>query len=200
VDDQPLVINGLRNLLQTRGITVVGEAHNGHEAVTQTRKHRPDVIFMDVHMPECDGLEATQRIKAEFPEIKIIILTISADETDLANSLRAGAIGYLLKNVAADKLFEALMAAQTGESPISPELTGKLVQQLSTPIQPTSPLTPRQLEILRLIQQGITYKEIADRLTVSQNTIKYHVKQILNQLGVNTRTEAIAQAIQQGWI
>ncbi|MDM8528041.1 response regulator [Anaerolineales bacterium HSG24] len=200
VDDQPLVISGLRNLLQTRGITVVGEAHNGHETVTQTRKYRPDVVFMDVHMPECDGLEATQRIKAEFPEIKVIILTISADETDLANSLRAGAIGYLLKNVAADKLFEALMAAQTGESPISPELTGKLVQQLSTPIQPTSPLTPRQLEILNLIQQGLTYKEIADRLMVSQNTIKYHVKQILNQLGVNTRTEAIAQAIQQGWI
>ncbi|MDM8520032.1 response regulator [Anaerolineales bacterium HSG6] len=200
VDDQPLFINGLRNLLQARGVTVVGEAHNGHDALTQTRKLQPDLIFMDIHMPECDGLTATQQIKAEFPDIKIIILTISADETDLANTLKAGAIGYLLKNVAADKLFESLMAAQAGTAPISPELTGKLVRQLSAPSQSTPPLTPRQLEILALIRQGLTYKEMADRLMVSQNTIKYHVKQILNQLGVNKRTEAVAQAVQHGWI
>ena len=178
VDDHHLLLEGLENLLTAHGITVVGLAHDGLEAVEQARALQPDVVLMDIRMPRCDGLEATRRIRAEMPEARIVILTTSDEDSDLFEAIKSGACGYLLKSMDADELVQCLQQAVEGVPPFSPGLATRLLgefarlgQRPATP--PAATLTPRQREVLLLVAEGLPYKEIGARLSLSPRTIKY---------------------------
>ncbi len=194
-DDHPLFLDGLRNLLMARGVTVVGTARNGCEAVEKARALHPDVAVLDLHMPECDGLEATRAIKAALPEVKVVLLTVSEDEQHLFEAIRNGASGYLLKNLDANAFCSLLMGLMQGEAALAPGMAERLMAEFAQPAGPDlpeNPLSPRQWEILHLVAEGLIYKEIALRLHLSESTIKYHMGQILEKLHVQNRAEAIA--------
>jgi DNA-binding NarL/FixJ family response regulator/signal transduction histidine kinase/ligand-binding sensor domain-containing protein len=197
VDDHPLYLEGLRNMLSTRGLQVVGTAHDGLEATALARQLLPDLILMDVEMPGCDGLEATRRIKAELPGAKIVILTVAADDDTLLEALKSGAAGYLLKNLDSRQFFSLLTEVMRGETVLSPSLAARVLTEF-TQSRPTSAdngqeresiLTPRQQEVLELAAAGLTNKEIAQKLHVSPATVKYHVAQILDRLQLTSRYE-----------
>jgi DNA-binding NarL/FixJ family response regulator len=200
VDDHPLFLEGIRHLLVARGITVVGVAHDGLDAQAQARALQPDVIVMDVDMPRCDGLAATQAIKAELPHIKIIMLTIAEDADILFTALRNGASGYLLKSLDANEFCRLLASVARGDAPLPPALAARVLSGLARSPQapPTRaanpPLSQRQHEILQQVAQGLTYKEIAAAHHLSEQSIKYHMRQILDLLHVDTREQAIAYA------
>ncbi len=214
VDDHPLFLEGLRNLLTARGMQVVGAAHDGIEAQELARALRPDIIAMDIQMPRCDGLEATRRIKAELPDVKIVMLTVSAEEAHLFEALKSGASGYLLKSLSADEFLALLAEVTRGEVVLSPGLAGKVLaefvhgsnavhretDQVSPPSksQVSSELTPREIEVLRQVAQGLTYKEVGAALFVTEQTIKYHMGEILARLHLQSRREAIAYARRTG--
>jgi DNA-binding NarL/FixJ family response regulator/signal transduction histidine kinase len=194
-DDHPLFLDGLRNLLMARGVTVVGMAHNGREAVEKTRALHPDVAVLDLHMPECDGLEATRTIKAELPEVKVVILTMSEDEQYLFEAIKNGASGYLLKNLESNAFCSLLVGVMRGEAALAPGMAERLMAEFARSAgtaPPEDPLTPRQWEVLRLVAEGLTYKEIGDRLHLSEKTIQYHMGQVLEKLHVQNRAQAIA--------
>lgn len=199
VDDQPLFLDGLRNLLRAHGITVVGTARDGIEAHAQARALQPDVIVMDVEMPRCDGVEATRRIKAELPDIKVVMLTVSDAEDKLFAALRSGASGYLLKNLDANEFCQLLAGVMRGEAPLAPVMAGRVLDEFAqrpplsaNTIDPA--LTPHQSKILTLVAQGKLYKEVAAELNLSEKTIKYHMGQILDRLHLESREQAIAYA------
>jgi PAS domain S-box-containing protein len=199
VDDQPLFLDGLRNLLRAHGITVVGTARDGIEAHAQARALLPDVIVMDVEMPRCDGVEATRRIKAELPDIKVVMLTVSDAEDKLFAALRSGASGYLLKNLDANEFCQLLAGVMRGEAPLAPVMAGRVLDEFAqrpplsaNTIDPA--LTPHQSKILTLVAQGKLYKEVAAELNLSEKTIKYHMGQILDRLHLESREQAIAYA------
>ena len=211
VDDNRLMLEGLQNLLEAHSIEVVGQAKDGREAVTRTRELKPDVILMDIRMPECNGLEATRLIKAEMPMAKIVILTTSTEDLDLFEAVKSGASGYLIKSIDADELVDALEQTQQGIPPFSPGLATKLLEEfarLSAPREnntATSPvtspstaaesgLTNRQIEVLNLISQGLSYKEVGTRLGLSPRTIKYHMAEIMQQLHLKNRAQVLAYA------
>ena len=217
VDDHHLFLEGLSNLLRSEGIQVLGTAHDGFEALAETRKHKPDLVLMDIHMPNCDGVSATRLIKAEMPEVKIVILTMSEDEGDLFEAVRSGASGYLLKNLDAEKFFDYLEDLQEGHPPFSPGLAEKILKAFST--QDTKPgrqamkqtstdlspqpacddrLSPRQIQVLTLVAKGQTYHEAAETLNISERTVKYHMREILNCLHLQNRAEVIAYAARMG--
>ncbi|MBN1813500.1 MAG: response regulator [Anaerolineae bacterium] len=200
VDDHPMFLEGLRNLLIAYGIEVVGLAHDGLEAQGLARSTRPDVIVMDVHMPRCDGLEATRRIKAQLPDVEIIMLTVSAEKETLFKALKAGASGYLLKNMKAEDFFLLISNLDKGAPPIAPELAGKVLAEFQQQRErdPDKELTPRQTEILSFVTQGLTYREIAGRLFISERTVKRQMKDILTQLHLNSRAQAAAYARRRG--
>lgn len=192
VDDHPLYLEGLRGLLTSRGVQVVGEAHDGLEALAQAQALRPDLILMDVQMPRCDGVEATRRIKAELPEIEIVMLTMAADEETLFEALKAGASGYLLKNLAGTQFFALLRQVMAGERVISPALASRVLAEFAQQNEDAEAedepvLTARQREVLELVAQGLTNQEVADALHVTEATIKYHVSQILERLELKSR-------------
>jgi DNA-binding NarL/FixJ family response regulator len=199
VDDHMLFAGGLANLLKLRGIDVVGTASDGYEALQMVRSSAPDIVLMDISMPRCGGLEATRLIKAEFPDVKIVMLTVSEGENDIFEAVKSGASGYLFKSVDADDLITMLEDLQRGEVAFSPGLTAKLLEEfrnqsasgsrLSQPL-----LMPRQMEVLKLVASGMTYKEVGSALFISERTVKYHMKQILDQLHLNNRSEVIAYA------
>ena len=196
-DDHPLFLDGLRNLLIARGLTVVGVAQDGREVVEKARALRPDVVVMDLNMPQCDGLTATRAIKAEFPEIQIVILTISEDENSLFEAIQSGASGYLLKNLEANEFCHLLTSLVRGDAPLMPGMGERLLAEFARSAAPGEPvpeavLTPRQLEVLRLVAQGLTYKEVGATLSLSEKTIKYHMGNVLEILGVANRAQAIA--------
>ncbi len=210
VDDHPLFLEGLRNLLLARGIEVVGAAGDGLEALEKARESHPDVVLMDIKMPNCDGLKATRLIKTEFPEVKIVMLTVSADEQDLFEAIKSGASGYLLKNLDAEKFFELLSGVARGEAPISGELAARILEEYAQQAQkaevateaeenPDS-LTPRQIEVLQLVARGLTYKEVAAALFVTERTVKYHMSEILQKLHLRNRAEVIAYAVRTGLV
>ena len=209
-DDHPLFLEGLRNLLAARGIEVVGTASDGLEALRQARALHPDVVLMDIQMPHCDGLEATRLIKTEIPDIKIVMLTVSADDEHLFEAIKSGASGYLLKSLDADRFFELLSGVAEGEAPISPDLAGKILDEFAQQArkaeavaeleEETDSLTSRQIEVLRLVAQGLTNKEIASALFVTEYTIKYHMREILQKLHLRNRAEAIAYAMHTGLV
>ncbi len=196
VDDHTMVRRGLATFLKVfDDLQLVGEAEDGEAAIRLCAEVLPDVILMDMFMPDVDGAAATRAIRKQFPQIQIIALT-SFKEGDLVkNTLEAGAIGYLLKDVSADELAEAIRAAHAGRATLSPEAAQALVETTNQPPTPGLDLTERELEVLALMVEGLNNTQIAGRLTVSPSTIKSHVSNILSKLGVASRTEAVTLAL-----
>ena len=196
VDDHNVVRSGLATFLRAyEDLQLVGQAKNGLEAVQLCREKKPDVVLMDLIMPEMDGIAATRAILAECPEIKVIAMT-SFDEEELVRGvLAAGAISYLLKNVTSDELAAAIRAASLGQSTLSPEAARVLVQATRPAEQPWLELTEREMEVLNLVVQGQNNRQIADAMFITVATVKAHVSSILSKLQVSSRAEAIAYAI-----
>jgi len=207
VDDHPLFLDGLKNLLTARGVQVIGTAHDGLEALEKARSLHPEVILMDIQMPGCDGLAATRLIQAEMPGIKIVMLTMSSEDEDLFAAIQSGARGYLLKTLDTEEFFARLMEVEQGEAPLSPGLAARILQhfgQQASPVRaaedrpPREPLTGRELEVLTLVAQGLSYKEVGARLHVSERTIKYHMSEILARLQLENRAQVLAYARESG--
>lgn len=206
-DDQRLVREGIASLLEIQeGIHVVGEAVNGREAIDKALALRPDVILMDVRMPVMDGIVATAQIHRQLPGCQVIMLTTFDDDEYIMKSLRAGAVGYLLKDIPASQLARAAQLAHSGIYLLDPAVAGKLIGMMSSreppPARAVLPLdadlTERELEVLRLISAGCTNREIADQLVVSEGTVKNHVSNILGRLGLRDRTQAALYAHEHG--
>ncbi len=196
VDDHNVVRSGLATFLRAYDdLELVGEAKNGLEAVALCHKKKPDVILMDLMMPEMDGIAATRTILADYPDIKIIAMTSFEEEKLVQGVLAAGAISYLLKNVTSDELANAIRAAASGKSTLSPEAARALIQATRPPKQPLVDLTEREREVLNLVVQGQSNQQIADGMVISLATVKAHISNILSKLGVSSRAEAIAYAI-----
>ncbi|MCI0486644.1 MAG: response regulator transcription factor [Blastocatellia bacterium] len=203
VDDQALFREGLRTLLSVRAdLEVVGEAANGEEALRLAAVLNPAVILMDLQMPVLDGVAATRRLRRERPECRVIVLTTFDDDEYVFEGLRAGAVGYLLKDAPSEKLVEAIRAAARGESFLQPSVAAKVVAEfarltdkISNKPQPlVDPLSNRELEILRLVAEGASNKEIASALFIAEGTVKNHITNILGKLGVRDRTQAALRA------
>jgi NarL family two-component system response regulator LiaR len=196
VDDHNVVRSGLATFLRAYDdLELVGEAKNGLEAVSLCRQQKPDVILMDLMMPEMDGIAATRAILADHPDIKIIAMTSFEEEELVHGVLAAGAISYLLKNVASDELSKAIRDAVSGRSTLSPEAAKVLVQATRPSKQPLSDLTEREREVMNLVAQGHSNQKIADAMVISLATVKAHVSSILAKLQVSSRAEAIAFAV-----
>ncbi len=202
VDDHEVVRMGLRAALEVEpDFAVVAEAANGKEAVQQARAHRPDIVLMDVRMDVMDGIEACREVRSELPETKVLMLTSFAEEDTVVAAVLAGAAGYVLKNVARTKLLEALRSVARGESLLDSKVTrGVLDRLVGAQVKPAErdDLSPREREVLALIAEGATNKEIAAKLVVSENTARNHVSHILSKLGFSRRSEAAAYAAKRG--
>jgi NarL family two-component system response regulator LiaR len=196
VDDHNVVRSGLATFLRAyEDLQLVGEAKNGLEALNLCRKKEPNVILMDLMMPEMDGIAATRAILAECPDIKIIAMTSFEDEELVQGVLAAGAISYLLKNVTSDELAKAIREAVSGRSTLSPEAATALIHATRPSQQPASDLTQREMEVLNLVVQGQSNQQIADAMVISVATVKAHISNILSKLQVSSRAEATAYAI-----
>ncbi len=207
VDDHLLFRKGLARLLDAQpDFEVVGEAADGLEAVEQARLLHPDLVLMDIRMPKCDGLEATRRIKAQTPELRVVMLTVSEDEQDLAAAVCSGADGYLLKDLLPETLFQQLRGLAAGHTPISRTMTGKLFHQLAHQSRPvvqpaaSAVLSARECEVLGLVVHGCSNREIAEELGIAHNTVKNHLRSILVKLGVKNRAQAAAYAVSHGLV
>ena len=197
VDDHDMVRKGLATFLKVKaGLELVAEASNGEQAVRMCERVQPDVILMDLVMPVKGGTEATRIIRERHPQVQVIALTSFQEQELVREVLQAGAIGYLLKNVSAEELAQAIRAAHGGRSTLAPEAIQALMQATSHEPTPGHDLTPRELEVLALVVEGLSNPEIADRLTVSRSTAKAHVSNILSKLGVSNRAGAISLALQ----
>jgi DNA-binding NarL/FixJ family response regulator len=208
VDDHVLFRKGLIALLGSRpDIQIVGEARDGLEAIDAAREYLPDVILMDVNMPRCDGLEATRRIKREMPHVKIVILTVSDDDQHLFEAIKSGAQGYLLKDLEPYQLYDLLESISRGEAPLSGVIAAKILKEFTNPSGATTQeaevideLTPRETQILQLVAEGKSNKDIADELVISENTVKIHIRNILEKLHLKNRIQAAVYAVSQGII
>ncbi|MBI4311527.1 MAG: response regulator transcription factor [Chloroflexi bacterium] len=204
VDDHALFRDGIASLLLSHGYEVVGEASNGLEAVERAREVRPDLILMDIRMPDMGGLEATRLIKAEIPGVKVVMLTVSDDEEDLFEAIKSGAQGYLLKKLRSEVFFDLIAGVAQGEAPISPRMAAKMLEEFSKfgpgrgEADSEQDLTDREEEVLQLVAQGRTNKEIASQLVVSESTVKYHLRNILDKLHLENRAQVMAYAAQRG--
>lgn len=206
VDDHILFRKGIASLLKNRqDMVVVGEAGDGIEAVTQARETLPDVILMDINMPHRNGLEATKIIKQELPDIEIVMLTVSEDDEDLFEAIKSGAKGYLLKKLEPEQLFNMLDGLQQGEAPISGVMAAKILQEFKQPersaqeeAHPVDELTEREIEVLEQVVTGATNQEIAEKLHITKNTVKIHLRNILEKLHVQNRIQAAVQAVREG--
>lgn len=197
VDDHAVVRSGLGAFLSVNpDLELVGEAENGEQAVVRAGILKPDVILMDLMMPVMDGVAATQAIKKQHPAIQIVALTSFQEDELVQNALKAGAVGYLMKNVSARELAAAIRAAKDGKMTLSPEAAQALVRA-SQQAQETEILTEREREVLKLMVEGLNNAEIAERLVVSLSTVKYHISNILMKLGVDNRVAAVTTAIQK---
>lgn len=201
-DDHTLFRSSLRSLLEAREVEVVGEASDGQQAVTLAARLRPDLVLMDLSMPVLNGIEATKLLAVQAPEVKVIVLTASMEDDDLFEALRAGAHGYLLKNLEADSFFDLLDRALAGEPALTPQLSRKVLQAFSKR-EPTRPphedpdaLTDRERQVLELLVEGITSnRQLAKRLEVTENTVKFHVRNILDKLHLHNRAQAVSHAL-----
>ncbi|MQA07303.1 MAG: response regulator [Pseudonocardiaceae bacterium] len=199
VDDHPVVRAGLAGMLDAEAdITVAGEAGSGAEAVAVAVRARPDVVLMDLRMPGMDGAQATRRLLAEHPHLKVVVLTTYETDTDILGAVEAGASGYLLKDTSRVELAEAIRAATRGETVLAPSVAGRLVNRVRGPSQPS--LTGREVEVLRLVATGRTNAEIGRELRISEATVKTHLLRMFNKLGVSDRTAAVTTALDQGWL
>jgi len=210
-DDHVVVRAGTRQLIERHtDIMVVGEASNGYEAVELADNLNPDIVVMDVRMPGMTGIEATKKIKAEDPEMKVLVLTAHDDDEYVFALLQAGANGYLLKTAEADELVKAIRTVVNGQLALAPTVAGKVVSQftsgktlpdvLSNIQQDYGGLTEREMDILRLVGEGLTNKEIGRKLYISNRTVQAHLSNIFSKLDVNSRTEAVMYAVREGWI
>jgi len=201
IDDHRVVRQGLRDFLELQSdIEVIGEASSGEEGVQMARDLLPDVVLMDLVMPGIDGVETTRRVRNASPSTKVIVLTSFTDDAKVFPAIKAGAISYLLKDISPEELAHAIRAAQRNEAVLHPEVAAKLMQEFATPRSADAPveqLTSRELEVLRLIAKGMSNKEIADTLIVSEKTIKTHVSNILSKLHLADRTQAAIYALKQ---
>lgn len=211
-DDNRLLIEGLRNLLAAYGIEVLGTAEDGLEAVALAEQLHPDLILMDIRMPRCDGLEATRQIKARQPEIKIVMLTTSAEDADLFESIKSGATGYLIKSISGESFIEALRGLEQGVPPFSPGLASRLLEEFKHLAEEKDqdsrreqakdgdegPLNARETEVLRLVASGLTYKEVGHRLSLSERTVRYHMARIMEVLHLEHRSQVISYAGKKG--
>ena len=203
VDDHLIVRRGIRALLATESnIEAVGEATNGKEAIAQTESLKPDVILMDLVMPEMDGIEAIGHITGRNPQARIVVLTSFATDEKVFPAIKAGALGYLLKDSAPDELVQAIRQVYRGESSLHPTIARKLLQELSRPPQqrpPTvEPLTEREVAVLKLIAHGLSNQDIANQLVISEATVRTHVSNILSKLHLASRTQAALYALREG--
>ena len=198
VDDHAMVRRGLATFLMVfDDLELVSEAENGFDAIQRCAETQPDVVLMDMVMPEMDGASATRAIRQQFPQVQVIALTSFKEGELIKNALEAGAIGYLLKDVSADELARAIRAAHSGRATLSPEAAQALVETANQPPAPGLDLTEREREVLALMVDGLNNTQIAGKLVVSPSTIKSHVSNILSKLGVASRTEAVTLALRQ---
>ena len=198
VDDHAVVRSGLSAFLMAfDDFELVAEAESGVEAIRRCSQTHPDVVLMDLMMPDMDGASATRAIRERFPDVQILVLTSFKEDELVQDALQAGAIGYLLKSVSAKELAEAIRAAYAGKPTLSPEAAQVLIRSATWPRKRDYDLTPRELEVLSLLVSGMNNNEIAEKLVVSRSTVKFHVSSILSKLNVSSRTEAVALAIQQ---
>jgi NarL family two-component system response regulator LiaR len=203
VDDHSVVREGLQMFLRLdHELEVVGEARNGVEAVEQAQRLRPDVVLMDILMPKMDGIEATRAIRGALPETEVIALTSVLEDEKVFAAIRAGAIGYLLKDTEAAELRSSIKAAAAGQVQLSPQAAARLLREerKREAAPEVEELTPREMEVLELVAQGLANKEIAFKLDIGEKTVKTHVSNILGKLGVLSRTQAAVYAVQQGWV
>ena len=199
-DDHKVVRRGLRGFLELDpALEVVGEASNGEEAVELARRLEPNVVLMDLLMPVMDGIEATRQIRRELPEVEVVALTSVLEDASVAGAIRAGAIGYLLKNTEADELCRAIRAGAAGKVQLAPEAASSLINEVRAPASPEA-LTERETEILKLIARGKANKEIAGELFIDETTVKSHVHSILSKLNVSSRTQAALYAVNVGLV
>ncbi|GAB48601.1 response regulator [Mobilicoccus pelagius] len=208
VDDQELFRGSLAAVIDTQpDLTVVGEAANGLMAVEQADTLRPDVVVMDVEMPVLDGIEAAGLVRERLPHVKVVMLTVDDDDENLMRAVRLGVHGYLLKNLRPAELFDMIRAVVRGETPVAPALVGRLLAELrgttptprtSAPTRPEDLLSARELEILRLVAHGLSNKEIGSRLCITEGTVKNHVHNALQKLGMENRIQAAAYIVRQG--
>jgi len=203
VDDHSVVRQGLRMFLALEeDIEILGEAGNGQEAVSMVQKLQPDVVIMDLLMPVMDGVTATEIIRREHPDTEVLALTSVLEDAQIVNAIRAGAIGYLLKDTQADELCRAIRAAAAGQVQLSPKVAERLMREIKTPKDPLDEvqLTEREIDVLRLLAGGKANKEIAQELHISETTVKTHVSNILMKLGVPSRTQAALYAVRIGLV
>ena len=208
VDDHVLFRKGIASLLAARpDMTVVGEAGDGIEAVTMARKTMPDIVLMDVNMPNRDGLETVAILKREMPHVQIVMLTVSDDDEDLFTAIKNGARGYLLKNLEPQQLYKMLEGVRRGEAPISGAMASRILREFQQPeqtvdtsTQAVDELTPREVEVLEQVVTGATNKEIAETLHITENTVKIHLRNILEKLQVQNRIQAAVHAVREGLV
>jgi DNA-binding NarL/FixJ family response regulator len=201
-DDHRMLREGLRRSMADQGFDVVGEARDGEEAVRLADDVRPDVILMDVTMPEMDGVEATRQIKKDQPDVRIVMLTMHADQEVLASAIRAGASGYLVKDCSTEEIASAVRMAASGETALSPQLAASMLDEVRKLDQPQNEddriITKREEEVLQLIADGCSTPEVAERLFISQKTVKNHLASIYQKLDARDRTQAVLQAVRMG--
>ncbi|WP_276954166.1 response regulator [Allomeiothermus silvanus] len=196
-DDHPIVRAGLVGLLSTQeGFQVVGEASSGLEAVQMADALRPNVVLMDLRMPGMDGTAATRAIRSRFPEVQVLVLTTYDTDTEIVRAIEAGAIGYLLKDVPREELYKAIYASAHGESVLSPPVAARLLGRMRSPSDES--LSTRELEVLSLVAKGLSNKEIARELKISEATVKTHLLHTFGKLGVDDRTAAVTVALERG--
>jgi NarL family two-component system response regulator LiaR len=203
IDDHAIVRKGIRALLSTEaGLEVVGEGENGTQAIELAQKHHPDVVLMDLVMPEIDGIEATRQITAAHPEIRVLVLTSFAADDKVFPAIKAGALGYLLKDSGPDDLVKAIHQVYRGEPTLEPSIARKVLSELSQPPKKPltlDPLTDREVDVLRLLAQGKSNREIAEVLVITEMTVRTHVSNILGKLHLASRTQAALYALREGF-
>lgn len=202
-DDHRMLREGLRRSMTDQGFDVVGEARDGEEAVRLAGELRPDVILMDVTMPEMDGVDACRAVRSEVPDTKVVMLTMHADQEVLAAAIRAGACGYLVKDCSTEEIASAVRMAVSGETVLSPQLAASMLDEVRKLDQAPSPdeeriVTKREEEVLQLIADGCSTPEVAERLYISQKTVKNHLASIYQKLDARDRTQAVLQAVRMG--
>jgi DNA-binding NarL/FixJ family response regulator len=198
-DDHSLFRDGIVSLLEAAGFEVVGQVGDGRAAVEAALLLSPDLVLLDLTMPELSGLEALDQIHQALPDTPVVMLTMSDDDADVLAAIKAGARGYLLKSLNSEEFFAMLEGLERGEAAMTRQTTANLMRGLTSPVGlPIGSLTPRELELLRLVAKGMPNKTIALALSVSENTVKYHLKSILQKLNAGNRTEAVTEAIRRG--
>ena len=194
VEDHPVFREGLRTMIESEpDMVFVGHAPNAGEAIAQFRRHRPDVTLMDLRLPGANGTDALISIRGEFPQARIIMLTTSDGDADIQRAMRAGASAYILKSMPLEELLGVIRAVHTGRRHIPPDVAARLAEHMGD-----DDLTIRELEVLRLVREGLRNKQIADQLTISENTVNFHIKNLIDKLRANDRTHAVTIALRRG--